>query len=463
MSCFDIKAIKEEIAQIKASMGALDDLLVEEGREPTQEEQQQLDGWVAQIGNDGSDGEPKTALLEKLERAEKFQKARNVSLGNILMQSGETPKPDATTGPVDVSRIVVPAQCRSGKNLIAFQGENAEQRAYIAGQHLLATIFQNDRAREWCESNGVPIIKQVMKENDNAKGGFLVADEMARSIIILREEYGVFRREANNVPMGSEVVDWPKHSSGLTVYFPGEGNTITASDAAVDNVKLVAKKMATLTRYSSEVGADAVIALADYITNEIAYAFANKEDECGFNGDGTSTYGGMTGVLNAMNAGSIYTAATGNTAFSTLDLADFEGVVGKLPQYAHGNAKWYISRAGYWNSAANLANAGSGNTTETVAGGPSQTTFLGYPVVYSQVLNSTLTAQTSTNIACFGDLRASAMLGNRSGISVMGSEHRYFESDEVAIRGLERVDVNVHEKGTATAAGAMIVLATPAS
>jgi hypothetical protein len=39
-----------------------------------------------------------------------------------------------------------------------------------------------------------------------------------------------------------------------------------------------------------------VINMGDDLAGEIAYAFALKEDQCGFIGDGTSTYGGMQGV-----------------------------------------------------------------------------------------------------------------------------------------------------------------------
>ena len=135
----------------------------------------------------------------------------------------------------------------------------------------------------------------------------------------------------------------------------------------------------------------------------------------------------------------------------------------KLPLYAQQNAKWYISKAGYWASGARLANAGGGNTVEHLAGGPSTMTFMGYPVVMTQVLNSTLTAQTSTNIAVFGDLRQASMYGSRRGLSIMVSQDRYFELDQLAIKGTQRFDINVHEVGDASNAGSYIVLATPGS
>jgi HK97 family phage major capsid protein len=139
-------------------------------------------------------------------------------------------------------------------------------------------------------------------------------------------------------------------------------------------------------------------------------------------------------------------------------------MVGKLPRYAEGNAKWYISKAGYAASMMRLIDAAGGNTIATLQGGANMREFLGYPVVITQVMNSTLTAQTSTDGLCyFGDLRQGAAFGNRRGVSVMVSEHRYMEFDELAIRGTQRFDINVHETGSATVASSLIMLSTPAS
>ena len=55
-------------------------------------------------------------------------------------------------------------------------------------------------------------------------------------------------------------------------------------------------KLAILARASSELFEDSAPDLGEFLTSEIGYAFATKEDDCGFNGDGTSTYGGMTGL-----------------------------------------------------------------------------------------------------------------------------------------------------------------------
>lgn len=347
-------------------------------------------------------------------------------------------------------------------SLKAYSGPKAEEKAYIAGRFFLGTLCQHKASADWCVQNGIDI-RGALSGNDNALGGYLVPTEMEQAIIDLRELYGVFRREARQVPMASDTKNHARRTSGLTAYFSGDNEGLTESEKSWDNVQLVAKKLHCLTKYSTEIAEDAIISIGDDLTREIAYAFSLKEDQCGFLGDGTSTYGGIIGVVNALNAGSVRSAASGNTGFETLDLTDFEAVVGALPEYPGIQPKWYVSKAGYWASMARLMDATGGQTSEHVANGPPQRVFLGYPVVISQVLNSTLGADADAPKAIFGDLRMGVAFGNRRGISVMVSEHRYFENDQIGIKGTQRFDLNVHEKGTASEAGAIIVLKSAAS
>jgi HK97 family phage major capsid protein len=50
------------------------------------------------------------------------------------------------------------------------------------------------------------------------------------------------------------------------------------------------------------------------------------------------------------------------------------------------------------------------------------------------------------------------MMGTRRGITIATSEHIYFETDEIGIRGTERFDINVHDIGDTTNAGPIVAL-----
>ncbi len=364
------------------------------------------------------------------------------------------------------SKIRVPW---AGRTLKAFQGPTAELDAYRSGQFVLAALG-HERARDWCRENGIQLLANAQNEGSNTYGGYLVPEEFERTIIVLRETYGVFRREAAQETMASDTKSVPRAIQGLTAYFVGENTEITQSDVKWDQILLVAKKAAVMARYSSELNEDAIVGMADTLASEAAYAMALKEDQAGFIGDGTATYGGIYGIVpkiydaaGVTYAGSLYEAIAGNTAFSTLDLADFESMVGKLPQYAEAGAAWFISKAGFWASCARLIDAAGGNTGDMIAG-RKPLAFLGYPVVISQVLNSTLTAQISTNLLLFGNMKLTSRMGNRRGITVKSSDQRYIEYDQIAIQVTERFAINnVVGDATAptTAAGPMILLRTP--
>lgn len=350
-----------------------------------------------------------------------------------------------------------------------------EKDAYIAGQFALATLFGNEKAGQWCKDGGY-LLKVgdpgweslAQGTNSNTAGGYLVVPQFLNAIVDLREEYGVFRPNTRVVTMVSDTMSAPRRTSGLTAYFVSENpaSGITESNKTWDSISLTAKKLAAIVKYSSEIAEDAVISIAQDLASEIAYAFAVKEDNCGFIGDGTSTYGGMEGaavkINNGSYAGSIHTALSGNTGFATLDLEDFNGAVGKLPMYALRNAKWYISSVGFANSMQRLAYAAGGNTVSMIAGGTGYS-FLGFPVVISQVLNSTTGADTSAIKLLFGDLSLASTMGDRRSIEIATSTERYFETDQLAIRGTSRFDINVHDLGGSSSAGPLVALKTPGS
>lgn len=339
----------------------------------------------------------------------------------------------------------------------------AADQAYTAGMWFKATILDNAVAKEWCKEHGVPIQKAQGEGVDSA-GGFLVPEELMASIIVLREQFGVFRQECQVVPMGSDTLNWPRRTGGLTAYHTGENQAATESQAAWDNVNLTAKKAAVLTRMSSEIEQDAVISIADWLVGEISYAFASREDDDGFNGDGTSTYGGMRGLTVLATDGnhnaSKFTAASGHNTFATITFADLTGLMGTLPQYAAAGAKWYMSQQGFYQMVAGLLAAAGGNRLDILAGAVEKR-LLGFDVVIAQKLPIIATTQTTKAMFFFGNLRMAAMMGERRGVIIKRSDHRYFENDQIGLLGTERFDINVHDFGDNTTAGPLVSMVAP--
>lgn len=355
----------------------------------------------------------------------------------------------------------------------------AHASAYKAGLLMLARCGTG-ASQEWAlhkcrDANlNVDSLAPYQGEDGNASGGFLVFPEFERTLINLKEQYGVFQQNAYRIPMASSTLTVPRRAGGLTVYYPDEHGEITASAMKFDQVMLTAKKYAALTQMSTELNEDSVIAMIDILVGEMAYAFAKAEDTNGFIGTGTSAYCGTVGLLfklcNTVNgvdaSGSVQAAVSGNTTIATLDLADWEKTVGLLPVYAEGRAKWYMSKSAFWAGPAALIDAAGGNTGAMLSSGASPR-FLGYDVVFVQVMPtaSTATGGTATSTlsipAVLGDLNLAAYLGTRRGVSVQSSDQRYFEYDQIGIKATQRVAVNNvvgDAEAPATAAGPVVAL-----
>jgi len=344
-------------------------------------------------------------------------------------------------------------------------GPDAVESAYRCGRWLRAHVFKNADDIRWCRDHGVEA--RAMNEGSNAAGGALVPEEFANRVIRLVEEFGTFPPAAENVTMTRDTLVIPKRATGTTAYFVGEGSSITESEPTYSNVSLVAKKLAVSCRMSTEIVEDALVSIADAVATEFATSLAYKIDLCGWLGDGTQgTYGGINGIVNKINDGnytaSVHTAASGNTAFETLDIEDFLGAMGKLPIYARAGAAWYVSPAGYAASIARLKYAAGGNTVENVGAGAGET-FLGYRVNLVHVMNSTLGADTSKVKVLFGNLGLSSIYARRRDFSVRLYDQVYAVNDQLLLSGTMRFDINHHSLGDTNEAGPVIALKTAGS
>ena len=398
-----------------------------------------------------------------------------------------TDNPDApdqmrmrATQPVERTRIEIPSGQRHGK-LRGYTrelfGDEHEKRAYTFGR-AFAAYRGHPQSQLWCRDHGIEV--RVHTEGTNWSSGVFVLDEFDSDLIRLVEQYGVFRQYARNVPMSSDTKQRNRRTGGLTAYAVGENATGTESTMTHDQITLTAKKWMILATLTSELNEDAIISMADELMTEIAWAFAKKEDQAGFIGDGTSTYNGIVGLQNAfVNLGATvaqragqWVQATGST-WGAYVLADFNSVVGLLPEYADTpNVRWFMHKTFWGQVASALAYAAGGNTTANIAAGVPPT-LLGYPVVFSQVLPK-VTAVNQID-AYLGDLNLAADFGDRRGATIQVSDTAVvnsvstFENDLLAVKATNRYDINIHDVGnyTSTAAdeqpGPIVCLSTDAS
>lgn len=385
---------------------------------------------------------------------------------------------NAIAGVKKESLIKIPAKCKrwSGR-LHSFKGPDADVLAYKAGMWFAAHLCGNKFAQKFCATHGIATsftefggsVDALYQEGVNTQGGYLVFDELETAIIRLVEEYGLVRRIMKNVPMMSDTKITNRRTGGLTAFFIGEGEQIGTSTGSWDQIKLIAKKLAAIAVGTNEVQSDAIISIIDDIVREIALAMAIKEDLVGFQGDGESTSGGITGIvqrlsdLNGVDDGGGLILSANNTYAEITD-AELTKVVGQVPNFPGLMPEWYCSKPFFYQVMSRLTRA-AGGVDAMQMGDKTRMQYAGYPVNWTSGTATMPVTAANSQISClFGDMRMAAQFGDRAGITIaqtteatVGSTST-FDTDSFAVRGIERFDINVHDVGSATEAGPVVGL-----
>jgi HK97 family phage major capsid protein len=225
------------------------------------------------------------------------------------------------------------------------------------------------------------------------------------------------------------------------------------------------EELGALVTLSNELAEDSIVDIVDFVANEIAWAMAAKEDDCGFNGDGTSSYGGMRGitqiVLDGNHAKAKVTAAAGHVTYGQLDATDLANLMAGVRASAMPRAAWFASALGFALTFARLAGSSGGVLTSGEVDGVATPFFNGFPVILAQKLPQVATTLTGQGMLAFGDMYAAAVLGQRRGLTIARSDHRYLDTDQLGLLCTERFDAVPHDLGDNATPGSVAVLVAP--
>jgi HK97 family phage major capsid protein len=354
------------------------------------------------------------------------------------------------------SATITPRQAAAAKSC---RSEEDRRRLYDIGMELRARlgVFLDNRdlvAERYCLNELDLDIRATATEGNPPGGGYLVNSPLSNSVIALRARTALSRRVSNVVPMTSNTLSIPEVTGELTVYYPTETAAITPSDLTLGSLFLEVKRRAVLSYNSRELYDDSLISTADLFLRSAAYVLAAKEDRELILGDGTSAFNGEVGLIAAIGAGGIVSAAAGHDTLAELTIDDWTAVMARLPErHVDARLSWIMSAAVYFGSALRACGGNSQGFDEL--GRPM---LLGFPVHFSVDMPTSSAA--STVVALFGNFEQAVILGDRLPFSMTMSEHAAFENDVIAFRGLSRYDILVHGGGDATNAGAYVGLAT---
>jgi HK97 family phage major capsid protein len=292
-------------------------------------------------------------------------------------------------------------------------------------------------------------------------GGAWTATQFSPDLIFLVNQFGIAQQYARVEPMTEGQAKYPIGQEGLRFYPTEESTAITSSKTLTWNVTLNAKSFKAYTSFSREINMDSIISLGGHYGPEFARAAARTQDDCFFNGDGTSAYASITGITKKFTLGTSVGAI--NTDLANVSATNWaaytEGHVHKLmsllPTYVRqlGTARFFGNSDFYYRVWQPIAFAKGGVTAMEIINGVPTKRMVGPEFVDVEVMNSNPATTGSTIDLLYGDLTQAAILGDRQDLDIDISEEAEFREDNIAMKGVMRFDVKVHTTETTDISG----------
>jgi len=283
-------------------------------------------------------------------------------------------------------------------------------------------------------------------------GEFLLPKPFLAQVFSIIEEYGVARRVFQNIPMTSKDLDLKNVATKPTATWTGEGANFTESDLVLGEQKLSVAKLSVITSWTTEQDEDQAIGLLPVYALNVGESFAQKEDEAAFIGDGTSTYGGFTGLTGYAGA-TTFTMGSGDLAIADIVEADLRSVLTSLTEAKRRGGQWFM-HYDVWNRITQLENTAGYRLVQPDLTGAAIQRLLGYPVVLVEAMPNPSGDSANAVLAVFGN-PARFMMGQRRGMSVDTSReavlsnaagavtYNAYQADGQLLRMSERVGFQV--------------------
>ena len=260
----------------------------------------------------------------------------------------------------------------------AKQFASAEDQ-YLSAQWIGAKLLKQPSSIKWWNNNAPSGLK-AQNEGTATAGGNLVPDPLGDAILAVWGEHGLVQKVARTFPMTSDTLSIPSLTSGAVTYVVDEASSITESSAVWGAVSCVAKKRASLMKWSSELGADALWSMSETLSDYMGRSMAEKADNEFITGDGGASIGAVTGLKNKAHS---FVTGAGDT-WGELTLANLVSTVGLLDDKYHAGASWIMSRQFYASVVLRVIAAAGGNTIDSIGiGDGNQRQLLGYPIHFS--------------------------------------------------------------------------------
>jgi HK97 family phage major capsid protein len=310
--------------------------------------------------------------------------------------------------------------------------------AYIGAEKYNKLSHLNSQSRELILNKSAETLGMELR-NALTTTDIPLPTEFHSQVVELVWQYGDFRRYATPFPMGTGTVKLPKLKTSPAFGLIAMSGNVPEKSPQVSFVTFSAEKSGGIVRIPSEIDADSIVSVGQFVARYGAREMAKWEDTWGFLADGSGTYDSKSGVCKTADTLTYkIQLGAGNGKPSNITLQNLRDLRAKVDQAAYNNAAYYMNRT----MEALLVSFNSAtNATPYIAHGPNGPTFDGFPIRWVGVMPVYDNASNHFNQyqAVFGDL-SYWYLGERGSMRMDVSNDIYFATDEVGIRFLERFD-----------------------
>jgi HK97 family phage major capsid protein len=347
------------------------------------------------------------------------------------------------------------------KQLLAFQKSqmrlkrelgNQVQRGRVSddcARHLgaiaLIRALRNPQLRSADRDTFSGLVKDILNievKTALGTGDIPLPTEYDSEIVEFVQQYGRARQYGTVFPLGAATVKLPQLTTDPVFGLIAMSGTVTEKSPQIGFVTFTPDKFGGLIRLPSEIDADSIVAIGQFIARYAARNMARIEDTVFFSSDGSSTYGSIGSLssivagVGASTVGGVVQLASTKTHFSDATLTDFRNMRIYIDDPALENACYYMHRT--WEPLLTSFNTSTIKyfvMNDPAIGGP---TLDGIPVKWVSVMPRYSTAANAGKVgALFGDL-SYAYLGVRGAMRFDTSLEAAFATDEILIRALER-------------------------
>lgn len=335
-------------------------------------------------------------------------------------------------------------------------GEVSDECArYIGAVYLQGALIQGKISESQVEA-AQKIVADVIGKTALSSSDIPLPTQWGAEVVELVGEYGAARRYGTVFPLGASAVKLPRLGTDTTFGLIAASGTVTEKSPTVVFVTFTAEKFGGLIRLPSEIDADSIVALGQFLARYAARQIAYVEDWNFFRGTGAAS--GVNGTAegftkNVVTNSKTVALASTKTAISDATLAKFRELRTKCDAAALRKGAYYLHPS----MEQMLSGFNTSGDKPYQANGLGGATLDGFPIIWVDVMPVYATsAAASTVFALFGDA-SYQYLGVRGGIRFDTSKEAGFTTDEILVRALERFTVGL------MATGAMGGLITAAS